>query len=135
MCRRFTAYVTECELMSPENLNVPITGVRSYEEEEEEEEDAMEGVVSGDSAVDEGSLIISGGTSSTTRDDEDIGNNTTDEQSHRAADSDTVHITDNITITQPIYVYVDLTNIVFKIGAWLLSYYLSSTNYVTILIM
>ena len=101
--------MTEYELMSPENLNVPITGVRSYEEEEEEE-DAMEGVVSGDSAVDEGSLIISGGTSSTTRDDDDdddIGNNTTDEQSHRAADSDTVHITDNITITQPVYVYVD----------------------------
>ena len=52
---------------------------------------------------------VSGGTSSTTRDDDDdddddIGNNTTDEQSHRAADSDTVHITDNITITQPVYV-------------------------------
>ena len=44
--------------MSPENLNVPITGVHSYEEEEEEE-DAMEGVVPGDNEVDEGSLIIS----------------------------------------------------------------------------
>ena len=52
-------------------------------------------------------MDVSGGTSSTTRDDDDdddIGNNTTDEQSHRAADSDTVHITDNITITQPVYV-------------------------------
>ena len=56
LCRRFTAYVTEYKLMSPENLNVPITGVHSYEEEEEEEEDAMEGVVPGDN---EGSLIIS----------------------------------------------------------------------------
>ena len=48
--------------MSPENLNVPITGVHSYEEEEEEEEeeeDAMEGDVPGDNEVDEGSLIIS----------------------------------------------------------------------------
>ena len=40
------------------NLNVPITGVHSYEEEEEEE-DAMVGVVPGDNEVDEGSLIIS----------------------------------------------------------------------------
>ena len=44
--------------MSPENLNVPITGMHSYEEEEEEE-DAMEGDVPGDNGVDEGSLIIS----------------------------------------------------------------------------
>ena len=58
LCRRFTAYVTEYKLMSPENLNVPITGVHSYEEEEEEE-DAMVGVVPGDNEVDEGSLIIS----------------------------------------------------------------------------
>ena len=48
--------MTEYKLMSPENLNVPITGVHSYEEEEE---DAMEGVVPGDNEVDEGSLIIS----------------------------------------------------------------------------
>ena len=58
LCRRFTAYVTEYKLMSPENLNVPITGMHSYEEEEEEE-DAMEGDVPGDNEVDEGSLIIS----------------------------------------------------------------------------
>ena len=44
--------------MSPENLNVPITGMHSYKEEEEEE-DAMEGDVPGDNEVDEGSLIIS----------------------------------------------------------------------------
>ena len=49
---------TEYKLMSPENLNVPITGMHSYEEEEEEE-DAMEGDVPGDNEVDEGSLIIS----------------------------------------------------------------------------
>ena len=41
--------------MSPENLDVPITGMRSYEEEEE---DAMEGDVPGDNGVDEESLII-----------------------------------------------------------------------------
>ena len=57
MCRRFTAYVTEYKLMSPENLNVPITGMHSYEEEEEE--DAMEGNVPEDNEVDEESLIIS----------------------------------------------------------------------------
>ena len=50
--------MTEYKLMSPENLNVPITGMHSYEEEEEEE-DAMEGDVPGDNGVDEGSLIIS----------------------------------------------------------------------------
>ena len=51
--------MTEYKLMSPENLNVPITGMHSYEEEEEEE-DAMEGDVPGrDNEVDEGSLIIS----------------------------------------------------------------------------
>ena len=33
--------MTEYKLMSPENLNVPITGMHSNEEEEEEE-DAME---------------------------------------------------------------------------------------------
>ena len=44
--------------MSPENLNVPITGMHSYEEEEEEEEDAMEGDVPEDNEVDEESLII-----------------------------------------------------------------------------
>ena len=44
--------------MSPENLNVPITGMHSYEEEEEEE-DAMEGDVPGDNEVDGRSLIIS----------------------------------------------------------------------------
>ena len=48
--------MTEYKLMSPENLNVPITGMHSYEEEEEEE-DAMEGDVPGDNEVDEGSLI------------------------------------------------------------------------------
>ena len=42
--------------MSPENLNVPITGMHSYEEEEEE--DAMEGDVPEDNEVDEESLII-----------------------------------------------------------------------------
>ena len=47
--------MTEYKLMSPENLNVPITGMHSYEEEE----DAMEGDVPGDNEVDEGSLIIS----------------------------------------------------------------------------
>ena len=57
LCRRFTAYVTEYKLMSPENLNVPITGMHSYEEEEEEE-DAMEGDVPEDSEVDGESLII-----------------------------------------------------------------------------
>ena len=50
--------MTEYKLMSPENLNVPITGMHSYEEEEEEE-DAMEGDVPEDNEVDEGSLIIS----------------------------------------------------------------------------
>ena len=50
--------MTEYKLMSPENLNVPITGMHSYEEEEEEE-DAMESDVPGDNEVDEGSLIIS----------------------------------------------------------------------------
>ena len=50
--------MTEYKLMSPENLNVPITGMHSYEEEEEAE-DAMEGDVPGDNEVDEGSLIIS----------------------------------------------------------------------------
>ena len=50
--------MTGYKLMSPENLNVPITGMHSYEEEEEEE-DAMEGDVPGDNEVDEGSLIIS----------------------------------------------------------------------------
>ena len=50
--------MTEYKLMSPENLNVPITGMHSYEEEEEEE-DAMEGDVPGDNEVDEESLIIS----------------------------------------------------------------------------
>ena len=49
--------VTEYQLMSPENLNVPITGMHSYEEEEEEE-DAMEGDVPGDNEVNEESLII-----------------------------------------------------------------------------
>ena len=44
--------------IAPENLNVPITGMHSYEEEEEEE-DAMEGDVPGDNEVDGGSLIIS----------------------------------------------------------------------------
>ena len=58
LCRRFTAYVTEYKLMSPENLNVPITGMHSNEEEEEEEEDAMEDDVPEDN-VDEESLIIS----------------------------------------------------------------------------
>ena len=43
--------------MSPENLTVPITGMRRYEEEEEEE-DAMEGDVPGDTEVDGESLII-----------------------------------------------------------------------------
>ena len=57
LCRRFTAYVTEYKLMSPVNLNVPITGMHSYEEEEEEE-DAMEGDVPEDNEVDEESLII-----------------------------------------------------------------------------
>ena len=56
LCRRFTAYVTEYKLMSPENLNVPITGMHSYEEEEE---DAMEGDVPEDNGVDGESLIIS----------------------------------------------------------------------------
>ena len=50
--------MTEYKLMSPENLNVPITGMHSYEVEEEEEEDAMEGDVPGDNEVDEGSLIL-----------------------------------------------------------------------------
>ena len=50
--------MTEYKLVSPENLNVPITGMHSYEEEEEEE-DAMEGDVPGDNEVDEGSLIVS----------------------------------------------------------------------------
>ena len=50
--------MTEYKLMSPENLNVPITGMHSYEEEEEEEEDAMEGDVPGDNEVNEESLII-----------------------------------------------------------------------------
>ena len=58
LCRRFTAYVTEYKLMSPENLNVPITGMHSNEEEEEEE-DAMEDDVPEDNEVDEESLIIS----------------------------------------------------------------------------
>ena len=49
--------MTEYKLMSPENLNVPITGLHSYEEEEEEE-DAMEGDVPEDNEVDEESLII-----------------------------------------------------------------------------
>ena len=50
--------MTEYKLMSPENLNIPITGMHSYEEEEEEE-DAMEGDVPEDNEVDEESLIIS----------------------------------------------------------------------------
>ena len=47
----------------------------------------------------------SGNSSTRGDDDDDIGDHTTDEQSQRTADSDdTVHITDNITITQPVYV-------------------------------
>ena len=51
--------MTEYKLMSPENLNIPITGMHSNEEEEEEEEDAMEGDIPEDNEVDEESLIIS----------------------------------------------------------------------------
>ena len=56
LCRRFTAYVTEYKLMSPENLNVPIAGINSNEEEEEdvnEEEELVD-----DNEVDEESLIM-----------------------------------------------------------------------------
>ena len=44
---------------------------------------------------------VSSRTSSTTREDDDY---TTDGQSHRTPDSDTIHVTDNITITQPVYI-------------------------------
>ena len=57
MCRRFTAYVTEYKLMSPENLIVPITGMHSNDEEEEEE-DVMEDDGAEDNEVDEESLIM-----------------------------------------------------------------------------
>ena len=58
MCRRFTAYVTEYKLMSPENLNVPITGINNNDdEEEEEEEDVIEDDIV-DNEVDEESLIM-----------------------------------------------------------------------------
>ena len=55
MCRRFTAYVTEYKLMSPENLNVPIAGVNNNEEEEE---DVIEEEIVDDNEVDEESLIM-----------------------------------------------------------------------------
>ena len=57
LCRRFTAYVTEYKLMSPENLNVPIAGINSNEEEEEEDVIEEEELVD-DNEVDEESLIM-----------------------------------------------------------------------------
>lgn len=53
MCRRFTAYVTEYKLMSPENLNVPISGMNSNEDEEVIEDDGVD-----DNEIDEESLIM-----------------------------------------------------------------------------
>lgn len=54
LCRRFTAYVTEYKLMSPENLNVPIAGINSNEEEDVIEEEELVD----DNEVDEESLIM-----------------------------------------------------------------------------
>ena len=63
MCRRFTAYVTEYKLMSPENLNVPITGINNDpnddEEEEDDDDDEDDDVAEDDNnEVDEESLIM-----------------------------------------------------------------------------
>ena len=52
LCRRFTAYVTEYKLMSPENLNVPITGINNNDDEDVIEDDIV------DNEVDEESLIM-----------------------------------------------------------------------------
>ena len=53
MCRRFTAYVTEYKLMSPENLNVPIAGINNTEEDVAAEDD-----IADDNEADEESLIM-----------------------------------------------------------------------------
>lgn len=51
LCRRFTAYVTEYKLMSPENLNVPIAGINNVE-------DVVEDDNVDENEVDEESLIM-----------------------------------------------------------------------------
>lgn len=56
MCRRFTAYVTEYKLMSPENLNVPMTGMNSNNGQQGE--DGVEDDVADDNEVDEESMIM-----------------------------------------------------------------------------
>ena len=54
MCRRFTAYVTEYKLMSPENLNVPVSGMGS---DDIIEDDVIDEDVN-DDEIDEESLIM-----------------------------------------------------------------------------
>lgn len=54
MCRRFTAYVTEYKLMSPENLNVPVSGMGN---DDVIEDDVIDDDVN-DDEIDEESLIM-----------------------------------------------------------------------------
>ena len=60
MCRRFTAYVTEYKLMSPENLNVPISGMGNddlIEDDVIDDDDDDDDDVN-DNELDEESLIM-----------------------------------------------------------------------------